>query len=99
MLDRTLRIRRLDPATGATLAMTVDPIASGSVAPHMAVDRSDKLFVSNGGFANDKPPLVVCALIENGGHGGTSAAPAALRVFEQWFGTTGGPIQQIARTD
>ena len=54
---------------------------------------------SNGGFANDKPPLVVCALIENGGHGGTSAAPAALRVFEKWFGTTGGPIQQPAVTD
>ena len=32
-----------------------------------------------------KPPLVVCALIENGGHGGTAAAPAALQVFEQYF--------------
>jgi len=30
-------------------------------------------------------PLVVCALIENGGHGGTAAAPAALEVFEEWF--------------
>ena len=30
-------------------------------------------------------PLVVCALIENGGHGGTAAAPAALKVFERWF--------------
>ena len=30
-----------------------------------------------------KPPIVVCALIENGGHGGTAAAPAALKVFEQ----------------
>ena len=34
----------------------------------------------------DKPSIVVCALIENGGHGGTAAAPAALKVFEQWFG-------------
>jgi penicillin-binding protein 2 len=33
----------------------------------------------------DKPTIVVCALIENGGHGGTAAAPAALKVFEQWF--------------
>jgi hypothetical protein len=24
-------------------------------------------------------------VIENGGHGGTAAAPAALRVFEQYF--------------
>ncbi len=34
----------------------------------------------------DKPELVVCALIENGGHGGTAAAPAALKVFESYFG-------------
>ena len=33
-----------------------------------------------------KPPLVVCALIENGGHGGAVAAPVALKVFEEHFG-------------
>jgi len=32
-----------------------------------------------------KPKLVVCALIENGGHGGVAAAPAALKVFERYF--------------
>ena len=32
------------------------------------------------------PRLVVCAVIENGGHGGESAAPTALKVFEQFFG-------------
>ncbi|MHB8059304.1 MAG: penicillin-binding protein 2 [Gaiellaceae bacterium] len=32
-----------------------------------------------------RPTLVVCAVIENGGHGGTSAAPAALEVFRQFF--------------
>jgi penicillin-binding protein 2 len=37
----------------------------------------------------DQPTIVVCALIENGGHGGTSAAPAALKVFEQYFGKNG----------
>jgi penicillin-binding protein 2 len=34
----------------------------------------------------DNPTIVVCAVIENGGHGGVAAAPAALKVFEQWFG-------------
>jgi penicillin-binding protein 2 len=29
--------------------------------------------------------VVVCALIENGGHGSSAAAPAALRVFERYF--------------
>ena len=31
------------------------------------------------------PTITVCALIENGGHGGTAAAPAALKVFEAYF--------------
>ena len=30
--------------------------------------------------------LVVCAVIENGGHGGTAAAPAAAEVFSSFFG-------------
>ena len=33
----------------------------------------------------DNAKLVVCALIENGGHGGTAAAPAAERVFSAFF--------------
>jgi len=31
------------------------------------------------------PEIVVCALIENGGHGGTSAAPAAREVLARYF--------------
>src|SRR5262249_42032270 len=37
----------------------------------------------------DKPTIVVCAVIENGGHGGVAAAPAALDVFENYFGKRG----------
>ena len=33
----------------------------------------------------DDAELVVCAVIENGGHGGAVAAPAALKLFEYWF--------------
>ena len=33
----------------------------------------------------NSPKLVVCAVIENGGHGGVAAAPAALEVFQQYF--------------
>ncbi len=40
----------------------------------------------------DKPELVVCAVIENGGFGGEAAAPAALKVFEQYFGTEAGIV-------
>jgi penicillin-binding protein 2 len=35
--------------------------------------------------ATATPEIVVCVVIENGGHGGTAAAPAALDVFEQYF--------------
>ncbi len=43
----------------------------------------------------DKPSIVVCALIENGGHGGTAAAPAALQVFEQYFHAKAPPAGTI----
>ena len=43
----------------------------------------------------DSPKLVVCALIENGGHGGTAAAPAARMVFEQFFHKTGETIGTV----
>jgi penicillin-binding protein 2 len=34
----------------------------------------------------DRPELVVCVVIENGGFGGEAAAPTALKVFENYFG-------------
>ena len=43
---------------------------------------------SPGGAATGRPTnaeIVVCAVIENGGHGGTAAAPAALKVFQKYF--------------
>jgi penicillin-binding protein 2 len=41
------------------------------------------------------PEIVVCALIENGGHGGTAAAPAAMQVFAQYFGVEPTPIGEV----
>ncbi len=35
---------------------------------------------------SDNPTLTVCAMIENGGHGGVVAAPVALQVFQKFFG-------------
>lgn len=40
---------------------------------------------------SDSARLVVCALIENGGHGSAAAAPAALKVFERYFGVKAPP--------
>ena len=37
------------------------------------------------GPTDTTPTIAVCAVIENGGHGGTAAAPAALEVFKKYF--------------
>jgi penicillin-binding protein 2 len=47
---------------------------------------------------SDSARLVVCALIENGGHGSSAAAPAALKVFERFFGVEG-PEATLVNTD
>jgi len=44
----------------------------------------------------DTPTIVVCAVIENGGHGGTAAAPAALKVFEAYFHKHGQTTSHIS---
>ncbi|MDX6478785.1 MAG: penicillin-binding protein 2, partial [Gaiellaceae bacterium] len=46
----------------------------------------------------DNPTIVVCAVIENGGHGGTAAAPAALKVFEAFFRKNAASLGQV-KTD
>ncbi len=44
----------------------------------------------------DSPKIVVCVVIENGGHGGTAAAPAAAQVLAKFFNkpvpTVGGKV-------
>jgi penicillin-binding protein 2 len=50
-------------------------------------------YVRDGG--GRRAPLVVCAVIENGGHGGAAAAPAALKVFEHWFGEKAGVQAEV----
>jgi penicillin-binding protein 2 len=47
----------------------------------------------------DDPELVVCVLIENGGHGGTSAAPAAREVFESFFHVEGGQTAIVSSSE
>ncbi len=47
---------------------------------------------------SDDAQLVVCAVIENGGHGSSAAAPAALRVFEKYFNRKA-PSQALVNVD
>ncbi|MBA2462176.1 MAG: penicillin-binding protein 2 [Actinobacteria bacterium] len=47
---------------------------------------------------SNSPELVVCVVIENGGHGSTAAAPAALKIFESHFGRRA-TTQTLVETD
>jgi penicillin-binding protein 2 len=57
------------------------------VIPNIPSGQSDQSWWCGYGPAGtgQTPQIVVCALIENGGHGGDAAAPAALKVFEKYF--------------
>ena len=46
-----------------------------------------------------RPEIVVCAVIENGGHGGVSAAPAAREVFQAYFHLPKSSYQTPTKTD
>ncbi|MBA2643799.1 MAG: penicillin-binding protein 2 [Actinobacteria bacterium] len=48
---------------------------------------------------SENAKLVVCALIENGGHGSAAAAPAALKVFERFFGVPASSSILVEETD
>jgi penicillin-binding protein 2 len=51
------------------------------------------------GPSDKTPELVVCVVIENGGHGSTAAAPAALRIFENHFGIKAPVVATTVETD
>jgi len=67
------------------------------VIPGIPSDKSDQSEWCGYGPAGsgERPTIVVCALIENGGHGGDAAAPAALKVFEQYFHRNAGSIGPV----
>jgi penicillin-binding protein 2 len=70
------------------------PIAGKTGTAEKAVDGrlQDQSWWCGYAPADAKPTIVVCAVIENGGHGGTAAAPAAMKVFEQYFGYPAPPF-------
>jgi penicillin-binding protein 2 len=60
---------------------------TGTAQKNPNTDQLDQSWWCGYGPANstDPPKLVVCAIIENGGFGADAAAPAALKVFQQFF--------------
>lgn len=51
------------------------------------------------GPTDKTPELVVCVVIENGGFGSTAAAPAALKIFENYFGKKAPVVETGVKTD
>jgi len=39
-------------------------------------------FIAGGGYPDEEPKYIVCVFVENGGHGGSAAAPIARRIFK-----------------
>ena len=82
--DRELGLpERAPTAPPGLVAETCEAGGRGSATSGFAGLRDQSWWCGWG--PSEKAELVVCALIENGGHGGTAAAPAALKVFEQYF--------------
>jgi len=79
-------------------------IAGKTGTAEKSVDRGDYSVMMDqswwcGYGPTDAPELVVCVLIENGGHGSTAAAPAALKIFESYFGRTATAPTTLVETD
>jgi len=47
----------------------------------------------------ENPTIAICVLREQGGHGGTEAAPVARAMLQQWFHVKGQPTQAAGQTD
>ncbi len=62
---------------------------TGTAQKNPNTNQQDQSWWCGYGPANssEPPELVVCALIENGGFGADAAAPAALKVFQEFFKT------------
>ena len=62
--------------------------------PYSPTDQS--WFCGYGPAQPQVPELAVCVVIENGGFGGEAAAPAALKIFQEYFRhATGGSLRSV----
>lgn len=62
--------------------------------PGITRDENQSWWCGYGPYGS-APKLVVCAVIENGGYGGSAAAPAAEQVFAKFFGVHTGQLGYI----
>jgi penicillin-binding protein 2 len=71
---------------------------TGTAQKNPNTDQLDQSWWCGYGPANSTEPskLVVCAIIENGGFGADAAAPAALKVFQQFFKSSETPTTPTA---
>jgi penicillin-binding protein 2 len=82
--DGLIRASHSPNGTSTSVFGSFDPVVAGKTGTAQAPPKDDHAWYAAWAPADD-PELVVVALIEHGGHGGVSAAPAALRVFQAYF--------------
>lgn len=77
------------------------PISGKTGTAEKSVDgqmRDQSWWCGFGPAARGRGPIALCAVIENGGFGAEAAAPAALRVLEEWYGVQA-PVQTVVASD
>ncbi len=75
------------------------PVAvAGKTGTAQVFGKSDYAWYASYAPAND-PKYVVVVMIEQGGHGGTAAAPAARLIYDQLFGVKGQTVTGAVRGD
>jgi len=73
------------------------PVA-GKTGTAQVLHQDDYAWYCSYAPAND-PKYVVVVMIQQGGHGGISAAPAARMIYDSLFNVSGGPSTGTARSD
>jgi penicillin-binding protein 2 len=79
-----VRVTQSPNGTAYSVYNDFRPIVAGKTGTAEVFGKGDYAWFAGWAPADD-PRLVVVALIEQGGHGGVAAAPAALRVFQSFF--------------
>jgi cell division protein FtsI/penicillin-binding protein 2 len=82
--DGLLRVTHSSRGTAYSVFSKFTPAVAGKTGTAQFPPKDDYAWFA-GWAPADNPKLVVVALIEQGGHGGVAAAPAALRVFQSYF--------------
>jgi penicillin-binding protein 2 len=96
---RGIRLAASGPLGTSTSVFSGFPVpVAGKTGTAEMFGKGDYSWYVSWAPAND-PKYLVAVMIEQGGHGGTAAAPAARMIYDTLFNVKGGRIQGATRSD